>query len=108
LELRFDELFSLFCCGKGLSHPVDRRCCRVALPHGSGALEECGDLAQLLAEFLLSGHQNRSLAELGCCFLVAYKNSGYCMSIAEPKPLLNDRQADHGAGRKPSIQVCWI
>ena len=56
LEVGFHRLFDLLCGCKRFSHPVYCRRRRVTLSCGGGSLEQRGDFAQLLAEFLFSGH----------------------------------------------------
>jgi len=58
-ELRFYRLFSLRRDSKSFSHPLDRSRRCAAFPAGGGTFEQRGDLAQLPAEFLFSGHRNR-------------------------------------------------
>jgi hypothetical protein len=57
-ELRLYRLFRLRRNSKGFPDPIDRSRRSMAFSDGRGAFEQRGDFAQLLAEFLFSGHRN--------------------------------------------------
>jgi hypothetical protein len=77
-ELRLYRLFSLRRNGKSFPHPIDRSRRCVALSDGRGAFEQRGDFAQLLAEFLFSGHRNRQRAKAGSKICVLRNKEFYC------------------------------
>src|ERR1035437_6253779 len=63
-KLHFDRLFRLRCSTECGPNPVERSSRCISLSCGSGALEQCSDLAQLLPKLVFSSHLRDSLVRL--------------------------------------------